>query len=74
MRAIFEWFHGILHEDEIEKRVQYTIEGLFGSSLKGSLWRAAMTHDRHHYGEVCLEWLPYADLTTLPLVGIDGSN
>ena len=33
-----------------------------------------MAHGRHHYGEVCSEWLSYADLTTLPLVGIDGSN
>ncbi|KAF0699386.1 Aste57867_10047 [Aphanomyces stellatus] len=29
LRAIFERFRGILHEGEIDKRVQYTIEGLF---------------------------------------------
>jgi hypothetical protein len=29
VRAIFERFRGILHEGEIDKRVQYTIEGLF---------------------------------------------
>ncbi|RHY88684.1 hypothetical protein DYB35_008463, partial [Aphanomyces astaci] len=29
MRGIFERFRGILHEGEIDKRVQYTIEGLF---------------------------------------------
>jgi hypothetical protein len=28
-KAIFERFRGILHEGEIDKRVQYTIEGLF---------------------------------------------
>ena len=29
LHAIFERFRGILHEGEIDKRVQYTIEGLF---------------------------------------------
>ncbi|DAZ98030.1 TPA: hypothetical protein N0F65_004520 [Lagenidium giganteum] len=29
LRAIFESFRGILHEGDIDKRVQYTIEGLF---------------------------------------------
>lgn len=29
LRAIFERFRGILHEGDIDKRVQYTIEGLF---------------------------------------------
>lgn len=29
LRAIFERFRGILHEGVIDKRVQYTIEGLF---------------------------------------------
>ena len=27
--AVFKRFRGILHEGEIDKRVQYTIEGLF---------------------------------------------
>jgi pre-mRNA-splicing factor CWC22 len=29
LRAVFERFRGILHEGTIDKRVQYTIEGLF---------------------------------------------
>ncbi|CAN0444881.1 unnamed protein product, partial [Discosporangium mesarthrocarpum] len=29
LHAVFERFRGILHEGEIDKRVQYTIEGLF---------------------------------------------
>lgn len=28
LHAIFERFRGILHEGDIDKRVQYTIEGL----------------------------------------------
>ena len=32
--AIFERFRGILHESEIDKRVQYMIEGLFGVRKK----------------------------------------
>lgn len=29
LHAIFERFRGVLHEGEIDKRVQYMIEGLF---------------------------------------------
>ncbi|XP_019161808.1 PREDICTED: pre-mRNA-splicing factor CWC22 homolog isoform X2 [Ipomoea nil] len=29
LHGIFEWFRGILHEGEIDKRVQFLIEGLF---------------------------------------------
>eukprot|EP00981_Chlorochromonas_danica_P005729 scaffold1182_cov229-Ochromonas_danica.AAC.5 len=35
VHAIFERFRGILHEGEIDKRVQYTIEGLFAIRKSG---------------------------------------
>ena len=35
MHAVFERFRGILHEGEIDKRVQYTIEGLFTARKGG---------------------------------------
>lgn len=35
LHAIFERFRGILHEGDIDKRVQYTIEGLFAIRKSG---------------------------------------
>ena len=35
LHAIFERFRGILHEGDIDKRVQYTIEGLFAVRKSG---------------------------------------
>jgi pre-mRNA-splicing factor CWC22 len=44
LRAIFERFRGILHEGEIDKRVQYTIEGLF-SIRKGKFVDYPAVHE-----------------------------